>query len=176
MDSETQAILRARTARLARASTSGGPAPSTITLVPARADQTSFAVDASWVVAAVAVRHVAPLPGLPATVAGLLNFRGTPLAVFHPGVVLNQSRQAPAERTHALVLGAQQPEVALLMDDIEPPRDVHCEDVYAPPSELPRRALEFLRGVTRRGELILAVDALLASDRLFCSTFLRRRK
>ena len=176
MDSEAEAILKARTARLARPSTTGGVDRASMTLVLAHADQTGFAVDASWVVAAVAVKHIAPLPGLPATVAGLLIFRGTPLAAFHPSVVLQQSRQAPAERTHALVLGSQQPEVAMLMDDIEPPREIQSDEVCPPPSELPRRAREFLRGVTRTGELILSVEALLASDRLFAATFLRRRK
>lgn len=177
MDSKTEEILNARTIRLARPS-GGEPvdAASALTMVIARADQTGFAVDAEWVIAAVTVKHVARLPGLPATTAGILDFRGTPLVAFHPSVVLHQQRQAPAERTLALVLGYQQPEVAMLMDDIEPPREVRSDEIHPPPLDLPERAREFLRGVTRTGELVIAVEALLASGRLYAGSLIGRGK
>ena len=128
MDTETDRILEARTARLARATGATSMAPhAVVSLIVSRADAVSFGVPAAHVLSAIAVDQLGMLPGVSLTVAGLINFRGTPLLAVHPSIFLDQARRGLAERTHALVLGHQHAEVALLVDATEQSREVELE-------------------------------------------------
>ena len=176
MDREADRILEARTARLARATGATAIAPHTVaSLIVSRADAVSFGVPAAHVLSAIAVDQLGMLPGVSPTVAGLVNFRGTPLLAVHPSIFLDQARRGLAERTHALVLGHQHPEVALLVDATEQSRAVALETLASPPRDLPEATQRLLLGVTDDGVVVLNVEALFESDRLFAKSYIRRR-
>lgn len=176
MDTEADSILEARTLRLARATGGTSLTPRAgVSLIVSRADAVSFGVPAAHVLSAVAVDQLGMLPGVSLTVAGLINFRGTPLLAVHPSIFLDQARRGLAERTHALVLGHQQAEVALLVDATEQSRDVELETLASPPRDLPEATQRLLLGVTEDGVVVLNVEALFDSDRLFAKTYIKRR-
>jgi purine-binding chemotaxis protein CheW len=176
MDSETYTILEARAARLAKPTGAQAIAPYAVaSLIVCRADALSFGVPAAHVVSAIAVDQLGMIPGVSPMVGGLLNFRGTPLLALHPSILLDHARRGLAERTHALVVGHQHAEVALLVDATEQSRSVALETLASPPRDLPERAQRLLLGVTEDGVVVLNVEALLDSDRLLARTYVRRR-
>ena len=176
MDTEVDRILAARTARLARASGTAPIAPhAVLSLIVCRADALSFAVPTTYVLSAIAVDQLGMLPGVSPTVAGLVNFRGAPLLALHPSILLDRARRGLAERTHALVLGQQHAEVALLVDATEQSRAVALETLASPPRDLPEATQGLLLGVTEDGVVVLNVEALFDSDRLLANTYIRRR-
>jgi len=176
MDSEAHRILDARTARLARATDVTSIATHTVvSVIVSRADALSFGLPATHVLSAIAVDQLGMLPGVSLSVAGLINFRGTPLLAVHPSIFLDQARRGLAERTHALVLGQQHAEVALLVDAIEQSRLVQLETLASPARDLPQAAQRLLLGVTEDGVMVLNVEALFDSDRLLAKTYVRRR-
>ena len=172
---DANAILKARTARLA-AVPSIPFRGATERHVIARADQLRYAVQADCVIGAVSVAQVCPLPGLLPTVAGLISYRSIPLVAFHSTAVLDQPRQALAERTLALVVGRHQPEFALLVDEASQVQDIVLDSLLAPPETLAPRARELIVGLSHEGVIVLKTDVLFESERLHVQTYLRRQR
>jgi chemotaxis signal transduction protein len=140
MDTDTDLILEARAARLAKRTGAQPIAPAVASLIVSRADAVSFGVPAAHVLSAIAVDQLGMIPGVSPTIGGLVNFRGTPVLALHPSILLDHARRGLAERTHALVLGHQHAEVALLVDATEQSRSVELETLASPPRDLPERA------------------------------------
>ncbi len=174
MDIDTDAILDARAARLAVVP-SRAVKQSTEPLVIVRADQTRYGIPARQVLSVLSVNDVAMLPGVSPAIAGLVNFRGTPVLAIHPTAVLAQSRRALTERTLAVVLGERQPELAILVDSTEPLIELNASELLAAPEHLPARARELISGVTGDGVVVFDVAAMFESERLHAKAFVRRR-
>jgi len=173
--SDTNAILKARTARLA-AVPSVPVRRATERHVVARADRLRYAVRADAVVGVTSVALVCPLPGVLPTVAGLISYRGNPLVAFHSTAALDHARQVLAEHTLALVFGRHQPEFALLVDEANQVLDIALDSLAPPPEALAPNARELIAGVSGDGVIVLNVDALFESERLHVQTYLRRQR
>jgi chemotaxis signal transduction protein len=135
-----------------------------------------YAVQADCVIGVLSVAQVCPLPGLQPTVAGLINYRGIPLVAFHSTAVLDQARQALAERTLALVVGRHQPEFALLVDEANQVQDIALDTLAVPPGTLAPQARELIVGLSDDGVIVLKADVLFESERLHVQTYLRRQR
>lgn len=172
---DANAILKARTARLAAAPSTPARG-ATERYIIARADRLRYAVQADCVIGVLSVAQLCSLPGLLPTVAGLIGYRGNPLVAFHSTAVLDQARQALAERTLALVLGRHQPEFALLVDEASQIQDIVLGSLAAPPETLAPKARELIVGINGDGVIVLKTDALFESERLHVQTYLRRQR
>lgn len=127
-DSPTQqAILSAPPT----ADPSKGRVPSRVCLISMGGEL--FALDLRYVREVFEVESFTPVPGMPPTLTGVANLRGTviPLADLRPALGLS-SEGAPK---YAVVVRNMNQQMAVLVDEVPEIRTVRPEEVLAPPSK-----------------------------------------
>jgi purine-binding chemotaxis protein CheW len=105
--------------------------------------------------------NVAILPGVAASVVGLVNWREEFVVVFDAASVLGVPLPDEQTRRRVIVLRGEEPRVALAVDAVE---DVVAIDPAAlqPPGQLGSRHADLLKGGTDDAILVVAEDALRA--------------
>ncbi len=123
-----------------------------------------FAIDLRHVREVFELESVTPVPGMPASLVGVANLRGTvvPLADLRPQLGVS----AASEAKYAVVVrhGAQQ--VGILIDDVPEIRTIHAEDMLSASARGVTESRPFLSGLLkvedRMGGMV-EVSRLLAS-------------
>lgn len=157
------AVLRARTAALARPAGSGLRAGEPAVFVSVGRQR--FCVLARQVRAAIRLQGLARVPQAPRAVAGAIVREGTVIPVFHFAVALGERLERLPEMAHALVVGRESDELALTVDAVDRVAELP-EDALGPVPEA-AVASGIVRGTAPGGELVIDLDALLASERLW---------
>ncbi len=87
-----------------------------------------FAVDLKYVREVFEVESVTPVPGMPSTLTGVANLRGTvmPLADLRPVLGLPTSGPRPP---YALVVQYDAQQVAILVDQVPEIRTIHADEI-----------------------------------------------
>lgn len=123
-----------------------------------------FAIDLRHVREVFELESVTPVPGMPASLVGVANLRGTvvPLADLRPQLGM----PAAAAPKYAVVVrhGAQQ--VGILIDDVPEIRSIHADDLLAASARGVTESRPFLSGLLKvedRMSGMVEVSRLLAS-------------
>jgi len=156
--SDEREVLRRRAAELARRPASPAPASEQLHLVLFELAGQSYALEAAHVRETLARRELAPLPGLPSTVAGLANVRSRVVPAFDLRPLL-QLPAAGAEEPPTLVLvEVEHTEFALLADRVAGSREVPLAQLRR---EVPALNSHLLRGLFADGLALLDTPGLL---------------
>lgn len=122
-----------------------------------------FAVDLRYVREVFELESITPVPGMPPSLVGVANLRGTvvPLADLRP-----QLGVSAAAQKYAVVIrqGAQQ--VGILIDEVPEIRTIHAEDILAASAQGVAESRPFLSGLLKvegRMSGMVEVSRLLAS-------------
>jgi purine-binding chemotaxis protein CheW len=116
-----------------------------------------YAVAVGWVHEVVASCDIAPLPGAREPLAGAVNVRGQVLLVIDPRPLLGL--EGEAESACLLVLGREEPEICVLVDEAGELASLAAEQlVAAPPGQ---NATPLVTGITRDGTIVLDGERLL---------------
>lgn len=123
-----------------------------------------FAIDLRHVREVFELESVTPVPGMPASLVGVANLRGTvvPLADLRPSLGVSAS----AAPKYAVVVrhGAQQ--VGILIDEVPEIRTIHADDMLAASARGVTESRPFLSGLLKiedRMSGMVEVSRLLAS-------------
>lgn len=130
------------------------PAPS---LLAFQIDSLRFAVPAHEVVEMVRAVAITPLPGAPAVVPGLIDYRGTVIPVFDLGRRFTGRERGVRASDGMIVVDAGTRRVALLVDAIE--GLVEPEEAPSAPPTIVHEGVP-VRGVVRTGDGVLLVHDL----------------
>jgi purine-binding chemotaxis protein CheW len=126
-----------------------------------------MAVETRYVRGVHRLGDITPLPGSPHFLAGVTNLRGGILAVMD----LREFFGIPAAETDArsriVILGGNQPDFGMLVDEVYEVVRLHIDDVLDPPGSVSGMSRDCLRGVTQDALLVLDGEALLADERLY---------
>ena len=140
--------------------------PDELELIEFRLGQENYAIETRYVHQVLVPGELTRLPGAPAQLRGVTNLRGHILPVFALHEVLEAERTADTDRMRWLLLGAEQPELCLVVDAVG-------ELYFADPSRLSaperddRSAHRFVRGITRDARSVLDAGLLLTHHDLF---------
>jgi purine-binding chemotaxis protein CheW len=123
-----------------------------------------FAIDLRYVREVFEIEAITPVPGMPASLVGVANLRGTviPLADLRPSLGLPAS-DAPKYAV-AVRHGTQQ--VGILIDDVPEIRAIHPDDVLAASTRGVTDSRPFLAGLLKienRMSGVMEISRLLAS-------------
>lgn len=123
----------------------------------------SFAIDLAHVREVFELETVTPVPGMPSSLIGVANLRGTviPLADLRPS--LGVSSQAPSKYVVVVRHGNQQ--VGILIDHVPEIRTVHQDDMLAASTHGVAESRPFLSGLLKIEERVsgmMEVPKLLA--------------
>ncbi|MCO5168892.1 MAG: chemotaxis protein CheW [Planctomycetes bacterium] len=162
-DAALQALLQAR-ARALAAPRPTDEGEATRALVVGLADE-RYALETRWLFGALPRARWTRLPGAPPALLGLTPFRGEPLAVFDLRVLLGLDGATAAQA--AVVLGADEPELALAVDALEGVVALRRRDLRPAPAGAAALGRVRTVGVLGDGLALLDAAALLDDPRLF---------
>lgn len=160
------AVLRQRAQRLAAPLVA--PRPDTLThdVLCFRLGVELHAVETCFVWRALREAVITPLPVADPCVLGLFNLQGELLPVFELARLLGAQLTAASGRRNLLVLGREQPELAVAVDSFEQTEQLDVAS-WLEPAAGPARESPFVRGVTPDARLVLDGAALLSDARLY---------
>ena len=123
-----------------------------------------FAIDLRHVREVFEIESITPVPGMPASLVGVANLRGTviPLADVRPSLGLSAS----ATPKYAVVVRHGTQQVGILIDDVPEIRAIHPDDMLATSTRGVTDSRPFLSGllkVENRMSGMVEVSRLLAS-------------
>src|SRR5262249_11327106 len=107
-----------------------------------------------------------PVPGAPAFLVGLLNLRGSILAVIDLRKFLGVEERGLTDLARVIVLGQARAEFGILADAVAEVASLRLEELLAPPESVAGIGREYLRGVTREALIVLDGAVLLGDGRL----------
>ena len=123
-----------------------------------------FAIDLRHVREVFGIESITPVPGMPASLVGVANLRGTviPLADLRPSLGLSAS----ATPRYAIVVRHGTQQVGILIDDVPEIRTIHPDDMLAASTRGMIDSRPFLSGLLKienRMSAMVEISRLLAS-------------
>jgi purine-binding chemotaxis protein CheW len=106
-----------------------------------------FAIDLRHVREVFALDSITPVPGMPASLVGVANLRGTvvPLADLRPALGVSSA----ASSKYAVVVRHNSQQVGILIDDVPEIRTVHPDDMLAASTQGVAESRPFLSGLLK---------------------------
>lgn len=155
-----RAILQRRARAIAGAPDRAADAEDRLHVIVFKLGAQLLALEAARVRETVAARELTPLPGLPATVAGLANRRSRIVPVFDLRPLL-QLPARPADEAQRLVIAeCEATEFGLLVDDVAGARELPRAAFR---DEVPALNRQFLQGVAEGGLALVDLPAVFAA-------------
>jgi purine-binding chemotaxis protein CheW len=163
---QAEAVLARRARALAATAEPVVDRSAGIDVVVVRIADERYAVAAAWVWRVVGTADIAPVPGAPPILLGVMNLHGEVLPVFDPRRLLGLAPHAPGEAAPVVVLGRDSAELGLAVDAADQVLRLATDQLHAPPDSLAPERRELLHGMTQDGVIVLDGPKLLADARL----------
>jgi purine-binding chemotaxis protein CheW len=148
-----RALLAARAQLLAREPPTVDPGER-IAVVPFTLGGSTYAIEILLIREVVDAGSIAPVPGAPPEFLGVTTYRGEMLGVIDLRVALGLAAR-PVGARHLLIVGERGPELGLLADAVDDPKDIAANALLSSPG-----GHRLVRGMTADARLVLAGRAL----------------
>ncbi len=132
-----------------------------------RLDQETYGINVLQVQEVVRVPEIAPVPGAPDFVMGIINLRGNVVTVIDTRKRFDLPSKEVDDSTRIVITEAQKQVVGILVDNVAEVVELHVSDIEAAPHVGHDRNAEFIEGVfSRENQLLILVDVnkLLSDD------------
>jgi len=167
VDAGTRArVLRERARAAAHARPQGQAAARPLQAVEFLLSYERYALDIACVHEVLALRHLTPLPGAPAFVAGLVNARGRIVTVLDPKVFFELPSKGLPDRNRVIVLADHAMECGLLVDAVTGVTDIALDRLQPPLATFAGVRRDYLRGLRPDGLALLDGTRILADSRI----------
>lgn len=105
------------------------------------------------------VTEVAPVPGAPSSVLGILNLRGNVVTVVDARELFGLPRNDTTDQTRIMIVEINKIIVGMLVDSVAEVVNIHNGDIDAPPSIGNDDRSRYIQGVySKNGEILILVD------------------
>lgn len=155
---EEKAVLRKRAQELARPAVSREEGGQRMHVVVFAHGNQEYSVPAEVVQETIGTPDITPLPGLPDTVAGLINVRGRIVPVFALDRLLQVDSVAATDCPEVVLLSVEGAEVGLLVQRVLGAR--HAQP-HALRTDVPGLQAQYVRGIFDGGLALLDVASLI---------------
>lgn len=122
--------------------------------------KTLYAIENKWIKEIVRVKTIAPIPGLPEFVPGLLNIRGEICSAVNIQIFLEHREIGISDINSAVIISGNGVEYALLADSINGFDSSESFKSDSFPENFNSLQREFIKGISPNGTLLLDGDAL----------------
>jgi purine-binding chemotaxis protein CheW len=163
---QKQQILEERAAALAHSAEPGQVPSTALRMVEFLLAQQHYAVETRHVREVQQVTNITPIPCTPLFVLGVINVRGRILSVIDLATFFDLPHTPSAESGVVMVLGAEDMEVGVRVDELLGTRLVAEDDLSAATTGHSSIRCEYLQGVAKEQLLLLDVERLLSDNRL----------
>jgi purine-binding chemotaxis protein CheW len=161
-----RAILDARARELAHVQTPARPPAAHLDLIIFGLARERYAIETRFVREVNRLVHFTPVPGTPAFVVGVTNFRGIVTAIIDIRSFFNLQVKGLTDLSRVILLGRDRVEFGILADEVQGQTDLATDEILAPPgaASVPGRA--YLRGITKAALIVLDGAVLLDEPQL----------
>jgi len=166
-DATDQEILRRRAEQLARGSRQEEQdhADEVLVQVLGIGDE-RYGVELTHIWEVFPYREITPVPGTPAMVRGVINFRGEIVPIYDLIAVVSGSPSGRTPTGACVVLGRDKVDLAVAVDAVEPPLKVNLKSIRESISRPGDHGYSFVRGFTDTGVVVLNAGAILDEESL----------
>jgi purine-binding chemotaxis protein CheW len=161
-----RAVMEERARLLARTQ-SQAPVEETLEVVTFALAAERYAIETQYVRAVVRMVDLTPVPGAPAFVAGITNYRGQLLCVVDLRSVFEPSTTGPTGSSRLIVLGVERVEFGVLADRVDAILRLPASEVLPLSGSVAGVGREYLRGVSRDAMMVVDGGLLLEAAGLF---------
>ncbi len=103
--------------------------------------------------------EIAPVPGAPDYVLGIINLRGNVVTVIDTRMRFGLSPCDVSENSRIVIIEAENQIVGILVDSVAEVVDLNSDDIDPAPNIGTEESAEFIRGVSNRNdELLILID------------------
>ena len=161
-----QTVLDARARELARPISRRASANGHLDVVGFQLAHERYAIESRFVAEVFPFTDITPLPGTPAFVVGIVNFRGSVLSVIDLKFFFQLPMKGLNDRNRAIVLRSANMEFGVLVDAMHGTRRIVQENLQEALPTLSGIREKYLKGVTPDGVVVLDGGKLLSDDAL----------
>jgi purine-binding chemotaxis protein CheW len=163
---QAPAIMEERARLLVRTQLQA-PVETTLEVVTFALAAERYAIETQYVRAVVRMVNLTPVPGAPAFVAGITNYRGQVLCVVDLRSVFEASTTGPTGSSRLIVVGVERVEFGVLADRVDAILRLPASEVLPLSGSVAGVRREYLRGVSRDAMMVVDGGLLLAAAGLF---------
>lgn len=132
---------------------------SVLQCVTFRLEDEIYGINVMQVQEVLRVTEIAPVPGAPHYVLGIINLRGNVVTVIDTRERLGLGAKEMDESTRIVIIEADKLVVGILVDAVAEVVDLRTSEIESPPSVGNDESSKYIQGVaTRDGELLILVD------------------
>ena len=124
-----------------------------------RLDDEIYGINVMQVQEVLRVSEIAPVPGAPSYVLGIINLRGNVVTVIDTRMRLGLSSKEVDDSTRIVIIEADKQVVGILVDSVAEVVDLRMSEVESAPNVGNDESSKYIQGVASRdGELLILVD------------------
>ncbi len=130
-------------------------------------DGESYGIDVMRVQEVLPVTEIAPVPGAPPYVMGIINLRGNVVTVIDTRMRFGLATKEPSQENRIVVIETEDQVAGVLVDSVAEVSYVNDSEIDTAPNVGNEDSSRYIRGVVSRGEALLIlvdVNRLLTSD------------
>jgi len=120
-----------------------------------------YAIETAFIMEALSIREITPIPGTPAFLHGVMNVRGRIIPVVNLKKIFTLKKEGIVASTKAIILREETYEVAVMTDAVLPARWVAESSIKPFPSNLNGIGAGHLLGITQDAIIIIDGKSLI---------------
>ena len=120
-----------------------------------RLGEESYGVNVMQVQEVLRVSEIAPVPGAPGYVLGIINLRGNVVSVLDTRLRFGLAKKATDDSTRIIIIELESQTIGILVDSVAEVEDVQSSEVDAAPSVGNEESARYIAGVVSRANGIL---------------------
>lgn len=125
-----------------------------------------YAIEYTFVKEVLTMKNLAPLPGTPAFVMGIVNYRGAVVSALNLKKLFGLREMGLTEFNKLLIISDGSMTVGIVADAIHSNTMINRGSLSKPPVTISETAGEFFRGVTPDGLILLDAAKMLKSPKI----------
>jgi purine-binding chemotaxis protein CheW len=130
-----------------------------IQLVTFRLKDETYGINVMQVQEVLRVSEIAPVPGAPAHVLGIINLRGNVVTVIDTRIRFGLPTTEPGDASRIVIIESDQQVVGILVDSVAEVVELQQSDIDSAPSIGSEDTARYIQGVASRDEdLLIVVD------------------
>ncbi len=164
--SEKRSILRERAKILAKETDKQEKAGAPLEVLVFLLAHETYAVEISFIWEVYPLTELTPLPCTPGHVLGIISIRGRILTVIDMKKFFNIPGKGITDLNRIVVVRSETLEMGILADEILGIRTIYTGEIHPPPPEAGGIHMEYVKGISCEGVILLDMDQLLRRGEL----------
>lgn len=120
-----------------------------------RLDNEAYGINVMQVQEVLRVTEIAPVPGSPDYVLGIINLRGNVVTVIDARRRFNLAEREPDDASRIVIIEAEKQVVGILVDSVAEVVDLRASEIETAPNVGNEETSRYILGVSSRGDVLL---------------------